>query len=128
MAKKSGKHNDAQVKQLTTKVENLRPRLKKAEAVTAKWKAEAKRLDSETAKLLKQVKKLRKANARSLPDAVEPRTNATTEASTAEPLPYDSWTVTRLRASARDAGVAGYSRMTKAALLEVLTQAAPPRG
>jgi hypothetical protein len=137
MAKKSGKGSDAEVKKLTTTVDKLRARLEKAEAATAKWKAESKRLEAETSKRVKQVKKLRKAHARSLDDAVQPQTLATADESTAPPVPdestaaqapEESWTVTRLRASAREAGIAGASRMTKAALLESLTEGSASRG
>ena len=127
MAKKSGKRNDAEVRQLTTTVEKLRARLHEAEAATAKWKAEVKRLEAETSKRAKQVKKLRKVHARSLDDASQPQTVAIADASSAVSVPDESWTVTRLRASAREAGVVGHSRMTKAALLEALTHGSAPR-
>jgi CRP-like cAMP-binding protein len=35
-------------------------------------------------------------------------------------LPQPSWTLTQLRAAARDQGVTGYSRLTKAQLLDIL--------
>lgn len=101
MPKKSGKRNGAEVKKLTAKVETLRARVKKAEAATDKWKAKAQRLEADSAKQAKQVKKLQKA---------------------AVPVPDESWSVLRLRAAASEAGVVGYSRMTKAALLQALNK------
>lgn len=119
MAKKPGKRSsDAEVKKLTATVEKLSGRLKEAEADTAKWKAEAKRSQAETATLAKQVKKLRKAKARAKVKAVEPK--AASNAASDGPTPDESWTVAQLRAAARDAGITGYSRLTKAALLEAL--------
>jgi len=118
---KAAKRKAAEVSKLTAKVEKLGARLAKAEAATAKWKAEAKRLEAEAAKRAKQVKKLRKAKAQPTDEPVAP-TVATTSASPTPGTPDQSWTVTRLRASAREAGVPGYSRMTKAALITALSQ------
>lgn len=103
MAKKPTKQS-AQLKQLTETADKLRARLHKAEAVATKWKAEVKRLEAEAVKRAKQLKKVQKGTA---PAAAKPD---------------ESWTVLRLRAAAQEAGVAGYSRMTKAALLEALAQ------
>jgi hypothetical protein len=125
MAKKSGKRHDADVRKLTTKVTKLQARLKNAEASKAAWKAQAKRFEAEaleTAKQLKKIKKLRKTEARSLHASPGHATAAAATTSAASGLPDESWTVARLRFSAREAGVPGYSRMTKAALLDALTR------
>jgi hypothetical protein len=149
MGKKSGKGNGPEVKKLTATVEKLQARLKKAEAATDKWKAKSKLLEAEASKRLKQVKQLRKVRLRPSDAASQPQPVATDEPPTAAPPtaapptaapvpaassatssatssaasgPDDSWTVVRLRASAREAGVVGASRMSKAALLEALTK------
>jgi len=51
------------------------------------------------------------------PDSPLPTTDTVPEENTA---PDDSWTVARLRTEARSRGLAGYSRLTKAQLLEAL--------
>ena len=115
------------------KIKKLRTRLEKAEASKAKWKTKAKRLEAklkksaaEVAKRSKQVTELREdQKQRSIaPDAAgdpAPEPDTATPL-TAPELPDESWTVTRLRATAREAGVPGYSRMSKAALLDALKQ------
>ena len=115
MAKKSGKRSGADAKKLAATVEKLRARVKKAEAATDKWRAEAKSLRAEVAKRAKQAKKLKKA-------PTSPRGDAPEETSAARPVPDESWTVLRLRAAAREAGVVGYSRMTKVDLLKALSK------
>jgi len=60
MAKKSSRRSDTDKRKLAEKVEKLRGRLEKAESSTAKWKAEAKRLEVKAATKAKELKKLRK--------------------------------------------------------------------
>jgi hypothetical protein len=114
MAKKThlGK---AEQKKLAAKVKSLGARLEKAEARTAKWKAEAKQLAAEAVDKDTQLKRLKKLSrpekSSETPQPAEPTQSAG---------PNETWTVTALRDSARTAGIRGYSRMTKPALLEAL--------
>ncbi|HSV39969.1 MAG TPA: hypothetical protein VLI04_14520 [Nocardioidaceae bacterium] len=120
MAKKSPKRPKVGVPALTAQVKKLRAQLEKAEARTSKWRAEAKQLEAEAVRQAKKLKKLRKVQGK--PVAAPPPPPA------AAVGPDESWTVTRLRAAARDAGVTGYSKMTKAALLDSLSRGASATG
>jgi peptidoglycan hydrolase CwlO-like protein len=136
MSKKADKHSPNLNRQ-SAEVKKLRRRLKEAEESTANWKAKAKLFEAEAkksdakakrsaakaAKWHKKVEKVRedRPSRSTAPDA----SLGSATPPTASAVPDESWTVSRLRASARDAAVPRYSRMTKAALLEALT---PPHG
>jgi len=118
----------ATVAELTAEVAVLRDRVKALEAEAATWKKRAEKQRSRVQKVRAKAeqaiaeanakRKKAKARARQV-DADHPR---------AEPLalrdapraPEPTWTVTQLRAAAKDQGVAGYSRMRKDQLLAEL--------
>lgn len=111
-------------------IATLTAKLEKAEAKAERWKARAKQLDSEKRAAAKEAKRLRQQLeayagpapevAVSAEDVVEaPATEGTVPATA---TPDASWTVTRLRAAAREQGIAGYSRRSKAELLQLLTR------
>ena len=131
MPKNSKKRVGDDASKMAAEAEKLRARAKTQEAKTAKWKKRAKRFEAESLKNAKQLarlkKKLRKCQASKRDEGaetvvVEPVDVATVETPSANDVPDESWTVARLRNGAREAAVPGYSRMTKAALLDALTQ------
>jgi hypothetical protein len=125
--KKSAKRQDKATKKLSAERKELQARAKKSEAAAARWKAKAKRFEAEAsknAKELRRLKRLRKDEAQAREIVVDGVEVATLEVPVASDLPDATWTVIRLRATAREAGVPGYSRMTKAGLVDAL--ASPP--
>ena len=133
MSKRSDKHSRDLEKQ-SAEIKKLRRRLKNADESAAEWKAKAKRFEADAkeadakaersaakaAKRHKLVKKLRE-DLRSHSNAPE-ATAGPAPASTGSAQPDESWTVTRLRATAREASLPRYSRMTKAELVDALTR------
>ena len=116
---------DSVVKELKSTVKQLRTSLEQAEAKVAKWKAAAKQYEAAAVGATKQLAKTTKAleKARRAPVAATKPAAPTPVAPTptaGSDLPDESWTVTRLRATARARGVAGYSRMSKADLIDAL--------
>jgi outer membrane murein-binding lipoprotein Lpp len=140
----TGKHDQqlavaaATVDELNAQVTALRARVEMLEGQVDHWKRRA-------AKHKSRVKKVTERAERALAEASEAaRKRASSKAEKkmrqaiadhdvddrprAEPmalkdapeLPEASWNVTRLRAAAREQGVAGYSRMSKQQLLDVL--------
>lgn len=142
MAKKSKLPSKVE-RELTATTEKLRARLAKAEAKAEKWKSLAKdaqkSVGSLEKKLVRQTERADKAKQRAKADkaarkvveaTVDQNAQERTEAAATEPaqsavpageqVPDESWTVTRLRAAARDQGITGFSRKSKAQLLASL--------
>lgn len=88
----------------------------RAKEKAAKWKAEARQERTTSAKLESQ---LRRGERRAPVDAEPPSERG--DLPVADGAPDATWTVARLRQDARQRGVSGYSRMTKAQLLDVLS-------
>ena len=122
MSKKADKQS-RDLKKQSAEIKTLRRELQKADESRAEWKARAKRSAAKAAKSDKLIKKLRE-ELRSLTTASEATLSSATSR-TASALPDESWTVTRLRASAREASLPRYSRMTKTELVEALTRPTP---
>jgi chromosome segregation ATPase len=140
------KPDKSDLKRAAREIEDLTARAEKAEAKADRWKAEAKRAQAEATDSAKQLKKLRKrldaALSASAPaPAVGELAGATglviapaAEVETVEAAveqaaaaadgthPDLTWTVTALRVAARERGIAGYSRRTKAELVGLLTE------
>jgi chromosome segregation ATPase len=128
----------AEVEQLTTQVKVLRKRVKALETESDTWRRRAEKHKSRIEKIKDQAEKavadataLAKKRARAkaekkLQQAIADHSRD--DSPRAEPLvlkdapalPEASWTVTRLRAAAREQGVPGYSRMRKDQLLAAL--------
>ncbi len=101
-------------------LETTTAKLTKTEAKATKWKAEAKRLEAELKAAAKKFKKATK-EALTPPEATDAGVLATPATSAAvAPGPDETWTVIELRAAARERGIAGYSRKSKAELLALL--------
>jgi chromosome segregation ATPase len=144
--KSETKADKAVAKKAEREVKDLTARAEKAEAKADRWKAEAKRAQAEAADSGKQLKKLRKrldaALSASAPVVevgevaeatglvVAPAVEIGTVEEAVEEIagagdgarPDVTWTVTALRVAARDRGITGYSRRTKAELLRLLTE------
>lgn len=118
----------AKKKQPTSKaeklVESLTAKLEKAEAKASKWKDEAKRLGAETKATAKELRKHKRGTVAETTGLIVPAEPEVTEAAVADAPPAagpdDSWTVTALRVAAREQGITGYSRKSKADLLALL--------
>jgi hypothetical protein len=116
------------VEELTAEVELLRERISTLEAESEAWRRRA-------AKQKSRVQKIRAAAEAAIAEANAKRKKAKAQARQAiadhpyvatpalraelEP-PQPTWTVARLRAAARDQGLAGYSRMRKDQLVAEL--------
>jgi len=118
----------ATVEELTAEVKTLRTRVKALEAEAETWKKRAEKHKS-------RVQQVRAKAEKAIAEATAKRKKAKAKARQAiadhpraEPLalkdapelPQPTWTVTRLRAAAKDQGIAGYSRMRKDELLAQL--------
>lgn len=118
-AKTSRKEADdarKQVEKLRATVEKLESKLEKSRAKADRWKAEARQ---ERTKVAKLEAKLRRAR-RDAPVDREPPAQRGDLPVEDPSVPDASWTVARLRVAARERGVVGASRLTKAALLDAL--------
>jgi hypothetical protein len=95
-------------RELKAQAKKLRAQLAAAEKSAEKWKARAKDHRSVA------------VGAKAELAAVRRRLEKAETPAKASSTPDDSWNVTRLRAEARSRGVAGYSRKTRAELLDEL--------
>lgn len=114
------KPRPADAEQLRATVARLEAKLEKREKKAAKWKARAKAERTRAAKLDAA---LRRATAERPVDHVAAASRDLGDVPIDPPVvdpPDASWTADRLRTAARDAGVVGASRMTKAQLLAAL--------
>ncbi len=108
------------VERLRAAVARLEAKVLKREKKAAKWKARAKAERTRAAKLEAA---LRRATAERPVDHLAATARDLGDVPITPPVieqPDVSWTVDRLRTVARDAGVVGASRMTKAQLLAAL--------
>jgi len=140
MAAKPGKKNrptksekklavaTATVAELTAEAAVLRDRVKTLEVEVATWKKRAEKQRSRVQKVrAKAEQAIAEANARRKKAKARAR-QVIADHPRAEPLalreapkaPEPTWTVTQLRAAAKDQGIAGYSRMRKDQLLAEL--------
>jgi peptidoglycan hydrolase CwlO-like protein len=131
VAKKKKSQSDAVEKKARARIRKLEAWLASAEKSAGKWKARAKKHQTDAAGLKSELtavrRRLEKATASAAkwkdrakaapPSMPRPERTAPAVSTTAPTGPDESWTVTRLRAEARARGVAGYSRRTKAQLL-----------
>lgn len=118
----------ATVEELTAEVKTLRTRVKALEAEAETWKKRAEKHKSRVHQVrAKAEKAIAEATAKRKKAKAKAR-QAIADHPRAEPLalknapelPQPTWTVTRLRAAAKDQGIAGYSRMRKDELLAQL--------
>ena len=140
MAAKPGKKNrptksekklavaTATVAELTAEAAVLRDRVKTLEVEVATWRKRAEKQRSRVQKVrAKAEQAIAEANARRKKAKARAR-QVIADHPRAEPLalreapkaPEPTWTVTQLRAAAKDQGIAGYSRMRKDQLLAEL--------
>lgn len=140
MAAKPGKKNrptksekklavaTATVAELTAEAAVLRDRVKTLEVEVATWKKRAEKQRSRVQKVrAKAEQAIAEANARRKKAKARAR-QVIADHPRAEPLalreapkaPEPTWTVTQLRAAAKDQGIAGYSRLRKDQLLAEL--------
>ncbi|UDY24945.1 hypothetical protein [Nocardioides sp. Kera G14] len=123
----------------------LKSQVKQAEEKAARWKDRAKSLETETRKASKQLRKLTKKLSAGTSTAAEAVGDAIAEAGAEVVLdspegsveqaatpdlaevgisaggPDETWTLAALRAEAKERGVTGYSRKSKAELLALLS-------
>lgn len=142
---KASKKADKRVKELQATVARLEGKVTRLEAKVEDWKGEAKKHQAKRAELKKALQDARRkppgkvgpdtpVDAIPTVEAAEPVVAATPTAptvsatpsvpvgaSTSSVTPDATWTITRLRAAARERKVVGYSRKTKAELLEALS-------
>lgn len=129
---------NAAVDELTAQLTALRSRVDHLEGQVDTWKKRAAKQKARVKKVTRQAEraiaeateaarrrgrgKAQKKLRRTIADhAVDHHPRAEPLALKDAPgLPDPSWNVTRLRAAARDQGLSGYSRMSKAQLLDVL--------
>lgn len=118
----------AKVEDLTAEIVVLRDRVAILEAEAATWKKRAEKQRSRVQKVrAKAEQAIAEANAKRKKAKARAR-QVIADHPRAEPLalrgapkaPEPTWTVTQLRAAAKDQGVAGYSRMRKDQLLAEL--------
>ncbi len=130
VATKKKSASSAVDKKSKARIKKLEARLASAEKSAGKWKARAKKHQTDAAGLKSELAAVRrrlekaaasaakwKDRAKAAPSSMpvpEPDAGAASETPA---VPDESWTVTRLRAEARARGVAGYSRKSKAQLL-----------
>lgn len=125
---------EKRIEKLEASAERHKADLKKAKAVAKEAQrdaaAEVEKVKSKAAKKLAALEgKLARAtrSVRTGPDSpvevvdVDPVEEVVEAPAPAAEGPDESWTVTRMRAAAREQGVAGYSRKTKAQLLAELS-------
>ncbi|AXT84565.1 hypothetical protein C6I20_04700 [Aeromicrobium sp. A1-2] len=112
---------NSSVEALTAEVKVLRTQVKTLQADAEKHKSRVQKIRANAEKAIaKATAKRKKAKARAR-QAIADHPRAEPRALKDAPeLPQPSWTVTRLRAAAKDQGVAGYSRMRKDQLLSEL--------
>ena len=120
--KKTSPTTESTVKELRSTIKTLQAGVEKAEAKAARWKAKAKKHRTASAKATRKLEKSQQALKQ---DRSEATTTAAEQVSAPQPAPMSttpdsSWTVTRLRAAARSQGVVGYSRKSKAELIDAL--------
>lgn len=113
--KRALKASERQVASLRETVDRLEERLERTSGKLERWRTEAKQGRTRIAKLEARLRRAR----RSAPvDHLPPAERGDLPV---EPDVVDaSWTVVRLRVAAREQGVVGCSRMTKAQLLAAL--------
>ena len=118
----------ATVEELTRELKVVRSRVKALEAEAETWKKRAEKHKSRVHQVrAKAEKAIAEATAKRKKAKAKAR-QAIADHPRAEPLalknapelPQPTWTVTRLRAAAKDQGIAGYSRMRKDELLAQL--------